>query len=130
MSAQKEKRTYPRAPIKWYVTLQGSEGEMDGITTNVSPNGVFIRCKEPLKLNEVFDMVIDAPNRSLKVTVEVVWSNRYGPDDEVTPRGMGVRFLHISGEDRRFIAKASLEYLKEELAPDYLKTLELEIGEY
>jgi hypothetical protein len=99
---------------------------MEGVTSNVTPNGVFIHCKQPLRLNEVFDMDISIPgsDQSLEARAEVVWSNRYGPDDDVSPRGMGVRFLRISGEARKFIARAALDYLKsKKVAPELLQTL-------
>ena len=51
-------------------------------------------------------MVITTPEQDIGAKAEVVWSNKYGPDDHITPRGMGVRFLDISEEDQRFIAKA------------------------
>ena len=61
----------------------------------------------------------------MKVKAEVVWSNIYGPDDEINPRGMGVRFLNISSDDRKFIAKEILQNLKpnEEINSNQLKAL-------
>jgi hypothetical protein len=38
-----------------------------------------------------------------------------GLDDEITPGGMGVRFLNIGSEDRRIIAKAVAEHLSEDM---------------
>ena len=99
---------------------------MEGVTSNVTPNGVFILCQQPLRLNEVFDMDISIPgsDQFLNATAEVVWSNRYGPNDDISPRGMGVRFLRISSEARRFIARAAIEYLKsKKVAPELLQTL-------
>ncbi len=72
-------------------------------------------------------MTINVPNsrRSLRVSVEVVWSNIYGPDDETTPRGMGVRFLNISSEDRQIIAKEVLQSLQsKEIDPKKLQNLQ------
>lgn len=123
---QKEQRAYPRAKIKWPVAIKTAKGIMEGVTLDVSPNGVFIRCRRPFKLNQVFDMIINIPDsdRTLKAKAEVVWSNIYGPDDEVSPRGMGVRFIKISSEDRKFIAQASLEHFKAlKLEPELLQTL-------
>ena len=123
---QKEQRAYPRAKIKWPVAIKTAKGIMEGVTLDVSPNGVFIRCSRPFKLNQVFDMIINIPDsdRTLKAKAEVVWSNIYGPDDEVSPRGMGVRFIKISSEDRKFIAQASLEHFKAlKLEPELLQTL-------
>ena len=100
---------------------------MDGLTSNVTPNGVFIHCQKPLKLNAVFEMDINIPDtdHSISAKAEVVWSNRWGPDDEITPRGMGVRFVKISSEARKFIARAALSYLKsKKIAPELFQTLQ------
>lgn len=120
------KRGYPRADIKWPVVVKSDKRTMEGVTSNVTPNGVFIHCKQPLRLHEVFEMDISIPgsDQSLTARAEVVWSNRYGPDDDISPRGMGVRFLRISSEARKFIARATLNYLKsKKVAPELLQTL-------
>ena len=119
-------RGYPRADIKWPVVVKSDNKTMEGVTSNVTPNGVFIHCKHPLRLNEVFDMDINIPgsDRSLSARAEVIWSNIYGPDDNISPRGMGVRFLAISSEARKFIARAAMDYLKsKKVAPELLQTL-------
>jgi uncharacterized protein (TIGR02266 family) len=124
---KKEKRDYPRAEIKWPAVIKTERGTMDGITSNVTPNGVFIHCQKPLRLNEIFELTIDIPNsdQTLTAKAEVTWSNRWGPDDEISPRGMGVRFVRISSEARKFIARAALNYLEsEEIAPELLQTLQ------
>ena len=122
-----ERRVYPRAKIKWPVKLETDKGAMNGVTSDVTPNGVFIHCQKPLSLNAVFEMAIDIPNseHSIKAKAEVVWSNRWGPDDEISPRGMGVRFVNISSEARKFIARAAMNHLKsKEVAPELLQTLQ------
>jgi uncharacterized protein (TIGR02266 family) len=119
-------RGYPRADIKWPVVVKSDKRTMEGVTSNVTPNGVFIHCQQPLRLNEVFDMDIRIPgsDQSLKAKAEVIWSNRYGPDDSISPRGMGVRFLSISSQARKFIARAAVDYLKsKKVAPELLQTL-------
>lgn len=103
---QDEQRIAPRAKIQWPVIVQKSTGVIEGVTLNISSTGVFIGCRRPLRLNEVFDMVITTPDQDIGAKAEVVWSNKYGPDDHITPRGMGVRFLDISEENQRFISKA------------------------
>jgi c-di-GMP-binding flagellar brake protein YcgR len=102
----------PRVKVKWPVTVKTEKGSMEGVTLDLGTVGAFVSCAKPLRLNDVFDMVITAPEQAIEVTAEVIWSNIYGPDDDITPRGMGVRFLKISGKDRRAIAKAALEHLK------------------
>jgi hypothetical protein len=57
----------------------------------------------------------------------VVLSNIYGPDDDISPRGMIVRFLGLADEDRRIIAKAIFKHLesdKENVDPKKLQALQ------
>ncbi len=122
-----ERRVYPRAKIEWPVKVKVDKGTMDGVTSDVTPNGVFIHCQKPLRLNVVLEMIINIPNSndSLTAKAEVVWSNRWGPDDDISPRGMGVRFVQISSEARKFIARAAVNNLKsKEVAPELLQTLQ------
>jgi len=122
----RDRRGYPRARLKWPVVIQTDEGSTEGVTRNITPDGCFISCRRPLRLNVVFDLVIKIPNSksSIEAKGEVVWSNIYGPDDEITPRGMGIRFIKISSEARKFIAQASLEYFKSRnIEADLLQTL-------
>ena len=124
---KEERRNHFRAELKWPVIVQHAEGEMEGETLNCSTLSAFISCSNPLKLNEVFDLTIDAPNRRLSVNAEVVWSNIHGRDDEITPRGMGVRFLNIENEDQEFIAKLIAEQSLGEVATEYLQALEKKV---
>ena len=115
----------PRVKVKWPVTVTGEKGSMEGVTLDLGTDGAFVSCAKPLRLNEVFDMVITAPDQTIEVKAEVIWSNIYGPDDDITPRGMGVRFLKISGKDRRAIAKAALEHVRsEEMDPGALEAFQ------
>ena len=109
-----ENRHFARAKIKWPVSMSTDSRSTDGVTLNLSPNGAYIGCANPLRLNEVFDVTIDVPNSdsSIQATVEVVFSNIYGPDDAISPRGMGVRFLKISSQGRQIIAKEILQHLR------------------
>lgn len=123
---REERRAYPRGKYKWSVVFETEDRTVSGITLNIGPDGCFIRCKEPLRLNQVGELTIKIPdsNHTLIAKGEVVWSNIYGPDDEISPRGMGVRFIRISSEDRKFIATAVLGQLKRrEVDPALLKTL-------
>ena len=124
-----EKRDYPRAEIKWPAVIKTDQGTMDGVTSNVTPNVAFIHCQKPLRINEIFELTIDIPNSDqiLTARAEVTWSNRWGPDDDISPRGRGVRFVKISKEDRRIIARKLVHYEVGQEACYYLDTLELEL---
>ena len=123
---KEDKRSYPRAKIKWPIVVESDQGKIDGVTSNLTPDGLFIHCEKPLRINDVVDLTIDIPNsnQTVKARAEVIWSNRYGPDDEISPRGMGVRFIRITSEARKFIAQSALNYFKsKEVAPELLQTL-------
>ena len=124
---KKQDSICPRPELKWTVSAQIGGAIIHGETKDISLQGAFIRCRNPLNLNEVFDMVVDAPGKSLNVKAEVVWSNVHGPDDKITPRGMGVRFVKISNEDRRVIAQKLDNHEVGKQACDYLDTLEIEL---
>jgi hypothetical protein len=127
MGTEGDGRRYPKAKIKWLVSIMTQKGKIEGITLDISPAGLFISCAMPLGLNQVFDLIIEVPEqkRPLRAKAEVVWSNRYGPDDEVSPRGMGARFVEIASEDRKFIAKLVMEHYKGmKVEPRFLENLQ------
>ena len=129
--AFEDHREHPRANLKWPVSVQLSGVITEGVTKDISEGGAYVCCANPMGPKEVLDMVINAPNKPLNVKAEVVWSSMSGLDDEITPRGMGVRFLDIDSEDRRIIAEAVVEYLNEdtefeELQASMLDTLEID----
>jgi len=127
MAIEGDGRRYPKAKIKWLVSIMTQKGRIEGITLDVSPSGVFISCATPLRLNQVFDLILEVPElkRPVKAKAEVVWSNIYGPDDEISPRGMGTRFVDIASEDRKFIAKVVMEHYKTlKLEPKFMENLQ------
>ena len=105
MDITRERRKHPRARAKWSVTLETNQGVLNTEIHDISLEGAFIRCLDPLEPAETFKMVINIPesNRRLMVDSEVIWTNILGPDHSVTPRGMGVQFTEISGSDRQFL---------------------------
>jgi c-di-GMP-binding flagellar brake protein YcgR len=129
--AFEDHRAHPRANLRWTVSVQLSGAVTEGVTKDISEGGAYVCCANPLGPNEVLDMVINAPNKPLNVKAEVVRSSMSGLDDEITPRGMGVRFLNIDSEDRRIIAEAVVEHLSEnteseELQASMFDTLEID----
>jgi hypothetical protein len=120
----------PRANLRWQVNALTPEGQLEGVTKDISTRGAYVCCATPLRLNEVFHMSINSPEKSLNVKAEVVLSNIHGPDDEITPRGMGVRFLNISSQDRKFIAKEVGQQSDDAIDFEKLETITLEVVDY
>ena len=101
-----ETNSTSRAQVKWSVTMDNGEGSADGVIMNINDNGAFIRCRKPLRLSETCKLTIKSPDHAIEdVAAEVVWTNIHGPDDDLTPRGMGVRFTGIPEEEERYLRK-------------------------
>lgn len=129
--AFEEHRVHPRAGLKWSVSLEIEGKITEGVTKDISEGGAYVCCANPLGPKAEFFMVINAPDKRLNVKAEVVWANTYSLNDEITPMGMGVRFMDITGEDRGIIARAVAEHLaknigSEDLQASMLDTLEIE----
>ncbi len=120
----------PKARVKWPVIVNPSNGAMEAVTAEVSSTCIYIICPRPLRLNEVFEMDIEVPASEDRIRVkgEVVISNIYGPDDEITPRGMCARFLKISSRDRKAIATAITMHLGLEEIETDLNTIDVVPG--
>ena len=123
--AGNNRKKYPKAGVKWYVSAHSTDRYVDGVTKEISPRQAYIRCEKPFRLNEIVNVTIDAPERYLEFKAEVVWSNIYGYDDDITPRGMGVRFLKISEEDQKYISDLIEENL---VASEYLDGITTDVG--
>jgi c-di-GMP-binding flagellar brake protein YcgR len=124
-------RVHPRANLKWTVSLELDGKLTKAVTKDISEGGAYVCCSTPLGPKEEFSMVINAPEKQLYVTAEVVWANTFGVDDEITPKGMGVRFMNITGEDKMIIARAVANHLAnhkmvEDSQTSLLDTLEIE----
>ena len=117
-----EQRLHPRVNLRWPVSVEFGGEVAEGTTKDISEGGAYVCCATPLGLKQEFSMVINAPERQLNVKAEVVWANTYGFNDEITPRGMGVRFMNISGEERRIIARAVAENLTKDRIPEDQET--------
>jgi hypothetical protein len=99
-----ETNSSSRVQVKWPVTMDSGDGSADGVIMNINKNGAFIRCQRPLRLSATCKLKIESPDHPIEdVTAEVVWTNIYGPDDDLTPRGMGVRFTGIPEKDQKFL---------------------------
>lgn len=109
-----ETKSASRAQVKWLVTMNTDAGSADGVITNINNNGAFIRCHKPLRLTETCKLTIESSERQIEdVLAEVVWTNIYGPDDDLTPRGMGVRFTSLPEAEQKFLRNL-IRVIKEE----------------
>jgi Tfp pilus assembly protein PilZ len=96
-----EKREKSRLAVSWQASMETPQGSIRVQLKNVSHSGAFVVCPEPMAINEKVRMVIDAPNLDpFPLQGEVVWSNIHVPEDKVVHRGMGIRFVENTEEER------------------------------
>jgi uncharacterized protein (TIGR02266 family) len=96
-----DRRTPTRIRAKWPVVVLTDKGVLLAETRDISSEGVFISCEEPLKPKEKLRVFIMAPNhRPLEIPAEVAWSHPHDSEQETTPRGMGLRFTKDSSDQR------------------------------
>ncbi len=106
-----EKRRHYRVPTAWPCTLSAAHGSLHAEVRDISAGGALISCHDKLKVDEPLEMTITSPDgKSLMASIEVAWSDI---GDGETPHRFGVRFSHISEEDRRFILQ-KVSHLRDE----------------
>ena len=74
---------------------------MEGETRNISADGMFITCKEPLGINETYQIELTPPKQhAIELTCKVVWSDLYGIDGQKKTFGMGFCFVQVAEHQR------------------------------
>lgn len=83
------------------VDFQVGDATRKGISTHFSEAGMLVQCDQPAPLKSSVKLSIQFPNLDMPIEVqgEVVWTNVHGPDDAVTPRGMGIKFSQTEDPD-------------------------------
>jgi Tfp pilus assembly protein PilZ len=111
-----EKRKHPRVSVSWSAVIETSGGSEQAQLKDISLGGAFVVCQKPLSLSEKFCMTIstEAP-QAIRLNAEVVWSNVNVPADRIINRGMGVRFIDNSNEDRNRLNAAIKSHLDKAL---------------
>ncbi|MBW1980385.1 MAG: PilZ domain-containing protein [Deltaproteobacteria bacterium] len=105
-----------RVEARYPVLVLTTEGTVQGETWQLTSHTAFVRCQQPLRVYDITNLSITVSEReSVLADAEVVWSNRYGPDDHITPRGMIVRFTNISARDRHRLHRVLVKHYQKKL---------------
>ncbi|MDL1872286.1 TIGR02266 family protein [Deltaproteobacteria bacterium PRO3] len=104
---KKEKRLYPRRPIRTQVVFENedSEGVLYFFSTDISAGGLFLESDIPVKLGtQVFLRFSLTPKaRPIQATGEVVRVMRDQNEAGQGKVGIGIRFVYIHPLDRELI---------------------------
>ena len=108
MATNTERRSYPRAEIRWPVTIKTDEGIIEAKLRNLGIGGAYIHCEEILEPGEAVTLTIQPPTGSpLTITAEVIWAGK------ILALGVGVHFIEMSDQDRQFISDAVSKLLSD-----------------
>jgi len=98
-----ERREHTRIKVRWPITVVTDDATIEGETRDITAVGMFINCKEPLELDESYQISIIPPNhQSIDLTCKVIWSNLYSTDGE-NSYGTGFCFVKVSDEDSHYL---------------------------
>ena len=93
--------------VQWPVTVETISGPMCGHTDSISATGATLVCLQPLCKGEIVNLLLNALSRSLELTAEVVWTDRYLPSEKYYPHNaIAVQFKRISDQSRDFLTLA------------------------
>jgi uncharacterized protein (TIGR02266 family) len=113
-----DRRTPTRIRARWPVVVLTGKGVLLAETRDISGEGVFISCEEPLDPEEKLRVFIMAPNhRPLEIPAEVAWSNPHGSEQETTTKGMGLRFTKDSSDQRVRLQDIVAQHCKTKTTP-------------
>lgn len=93
-----------RIQLKCPALIDKSKGVMKVGIKELTINGAFVTCPNPLPIGESFPIRILLNDRApQRFNAEVVWNNQNVIEEEIVTRGMKVRFLKLSESDRKMI---------------------------
>ena len=113
MNDVSERRDHPRIEVEWPIALYFDDEIIEGTTKNITTDGIYICCNQPLPLDKVFRVSITPPNhQAVGVTGKVVWSDLYGLGDGKDVFGVGICLVEMSDKDRHYLNELVLLNLK------------------
>jgi hypothetical protein len=99
--AWEEKRRYPRVAISWSALIENGPEGIPVQLKDISRGGAFVVCPAPLPIREKLKItLITTQGGPFSLNAEVVWSNAGIPPQKVVNRGMGIRFVNNSAQNR------------------------------
>jgi hypothetical protein len=102
--AKDELKQPERIQLRCPALIDRSNGVMKVGIKELTTNGAFITCPNPLPIGESFQIKILLTDRNPQTFhAEVLWNNQNVLEEEVVTRGMKVRFLQLSEADRKMI---------------------------
>ena len=101
-AGQSERRTSLRVPTRLMVSYDALSG-LDGVLTNLSRTGCFIRADLPAPVGTRLDLMLNGEDlpEVLELQAEVVSIDVRQDGSTLGERGMGLRFLQLSADTQK-----------------------------
>ena len=111
-----KRRELLRLSVTWPLTIKTESGEADGETVNITGEGMFLYCAERLCEGVVYSVTIKLPEKPLKVTGKLTWSNLDNCTSSDFIPAMSFYFVRIDEDkDRQSIGEAITAHCKKPL---------------
>jgi hypothetical protein len=111
LTDETERRKHTRMSVRWPVSVITHDGMIEGETRNITGEGVFICCKERLRENRDYQLIVKLPkHQPIVVKGKLIWSNLEEVDENSLLGGMGFSFVKISEGDRKYLEKVISVY--------------------
>ena len=95
--------------LQWPITILAEQGTIEGVTLDVSEEGILIRCEEPLLLKETYRMSVLPPHHeAIGIIGKVVSSEFYGMSEDNATFGMGICQVQLPEEDLQLLSELAL----------------------
>jgi hypothetical protein len=115
MAKEMERREYPRAGVKWPVTLITPEAKIEGEIENFTPKGLFVSCAEVPPSEGILRLMIKVPGRpTMNVAGKVIWSTIVDATEGGAKLGVGIQLTEISESDLQVLYQAMAEQTRAE----------------
>ena len=95
-----ERRNQPRTEVDWPIEVYLDNRTIEGEVKNITINGIFVCCEEPLALDEEYHFSIFPPNyEAINVVGKALWSDSYASHEKDVPVCIGIVFVKMSTMD-------------------------------
>jgi len=93
-----------RVQLKRPAFIEKTDGVMKVGIKELTSSGAFVTCPQPFAVGESFAIKILLNHRTAhRFQAEVIWNNQNVINEEIIIRGMKVRFLKLSEQERKMI---------------------------
>ncbi|MGD9176012.1 MAG: PilZ domain-containing protein [Desulfobacterales bacterium] len=107
-----------RVQLKRPALIEKAAGVMKVGIKELTSSGAFITCPHPYPIGESFAIkILLNQHRSHRFQVEVIWNNQNVINEEIVIRGMKVRFLKLSAQERKMIQETIALHLNATALP-------------